>query len=288
MNEQKSQQPKIFDQNCIDITGVSVGLIESLEKNFDKILPKGLTHILDVINRSLPKSSFYYRKTQDWQNPNLRSRFGNLKDEYFNYAANISLMVNNLEITMCVFLNHEESVKIINKIESLLNLAKSREIDSKTAFLLIATMIGILGTCHIYPDGNGRTLLVLAKILIKKLVGKNLDLTKVHQNNPEFTQIMTICSLTNLPENAHPNTLSEIFASSKFIKKNQKVKISYVDLIADDTEFFVNYRKELESKLTILKGILDSSTSTYIDILSNCLPEYQNLQVFLEENCQNE
>lgn len=117
MSQELAEKIKIFDKNCQDITGVSQGLIESLTFNFDKILAKkGLVHILNLINISLSKSSFYERKTQGYKNPKLRSRFDNLKSEYYNYAKNISVKFGNLEITSLVFLNHQETKKIITEI----------------------------------------------------------------------------------------------------------------------------------------------------------------------------
>ena len=161
-------------------------------------------------------------------------------------------------------------------------MIKIKDLTTSEIILFVVTIIGILGTCHIYPDGNGKTLLVLTKVLISNLTNFEINLEKVHSNNSQFTQIMTACSLSNLPEGLHPK---DLIKNLKLVENNKNIKIDYLDLVKDQTNFFEDYGANFLNKLVILKGIITDSKKDYMS-LSKCLPEYQELQRFFEESCE--
>ena len=212
----------------------------------------------------------------------MRSRFANIKDEYYSVGYARDLRYMGVEIKSLVFLNHKESEEIIVKIEELLNLVKNAGLGQNEMVLFIAIIIGILGTCHIYPDGNGRTLLVLAKVLISNLTDLELNLEEIHKKNSQFNRIMAECSLSNLPEGLHPNDLIE-----NLVVNYRRTEISYLDLIENKLDFFENYALNLSRKLVILKAMVTNPDKNYRSKFAQCLPEYQELYRLFEENSDN-
>lgn len=113
------------------------------------------------------------------------------------------------------------SEEVMDELDETVSKLSNRARSADDVYRLGALITAIIGTAHPFPDGNGRTSVGVAKLIIEHLLpGRTISLERLQRYNDDLKHSMAMVSLLLLPKHLNP---SELISEMKKLGENSKV-----------------------------------------------------------------
>ena len=139
---------------------------------------------------------------------------GHFIEDYSSFheftSADIKVKSNEKEIHYpSLTMPSAEGRLVIEGLDRLIERYNPRSLSENQVYDLVSVMVVAIGSSHAFPDGTGRTAVGLADIMLRKYLGKTLDLKRLQKLDKRLTTPMTVGSILMLPEEWNINILLE-------------------------------------------------------------------------------
>lgn len=277
---QGNQQYKILDSKAPDnITGISLGILKAISIKIQNGQIT-LSRAMECIHRSIRKDSqrpcidnSRFLKGRD------TSTFANIHPENSQVAhadigkpTTIELNQKKVTLNTIPFLKQKDAVKIISLLEVRLGELRDN-LNFENTVLFCSLILPILGTCHIFADGNGRANYSIVKILIDTFTDQTLNLQLFHEKDEDIQRQLTNCSLILMPRKY--NVLERL----KRLQAGDSEFIDYENIIKDDPTFLPRYAE-------IVYNFVEMNTRSF-ELMQATFEKYGNFNAVGEiiKNC---
>ena len=159
-----------------------------------------------------------------------------------------------------------EGASVFREIDELVTRFNPKDLNEDQVYNLMAIIVVAIGAAHAFPDGTGRTAVGVVDVMLRKYLGKKLDLAKLQSCDDRLTQAMGLASLAMLPEQYNPNSIYEKMTDGEDRVIN--IPLTEKNPIQEVQSFAKDFARSIVDHITQLdpKSIDDQSTDIKVSL----------------------
>lgn len=131
-----------------------------------------------------------------------------------------------------------KSQEILSALDEKFELLDLNKLSEDQLYNVAAFCTIIIASAHPFPDGSGRAAIGVADVILRKNLGKSLDLSKVEARNNDITKIMVPGTVLMFPGKYNPNAALD--RARKNPNRTERVDIPNIPYMEETNKFIVD------------------------------------------------